>query len=64
MQDENKSIYEWIANIIDSCNNDFHFEAVDKLISLYEARTGDADMVLKLQELKQAKWFSIANILH
>lgn len=64
MQDENKSIFDWIANIIESCNNDFHFEAVEKLISLYESRTNDADMVLKLRELKQLKWFAITNILH
>ena len=25
-----------ILNIINSCNNDFHFESVDKLIELFE----------------------------
>ena len=31
----NKDVFEWIVKIIDTCNNDFHFEGVDNLINLY-----------------------------
>ena len=34
---------EWIENIIQSCTDDFHFEAIDKLIELYHERTKNED---------------------
>ena len=59
----NESIYEWIAKIIDTCNNEFHFQAVDKLISLYYEREKDEEKVLELEFKKARKWNEMHNII-
>jgi hypothetical protein len=61
---ENKyNIYDWIAKIIETCNNAFHFESVDKLIDLFESRFSDFELGndLKLQRIR--KWNEIHNVL-
>lgn len=34
----NTNIKEWIIKIIESCKDDFQFEAVDRLIALHQER--------------------------
>ena len=55
--------YTWVYNIIESCNNDFHFDCADALISLYNNKYGDSDRVLGLRLLRQNKWNSVHTIL-
>jgi hypothetical protein len=55
--------FTWTANIIKSCNNDFHFDCADVLISLFKTKFGDNDLVLQLKELREDKWVSIHGIL-
>ena len=55
--------YTWVYNIIESCNNDFHFDCADALISLYNNKYGDTDRVLGLRILRQNKWNSVHTIL-
>lgn len=54
---------QWISTIIDSCTDDFHFEAVDKLIELYyeKDKTPEPNDQLKLKRAK--KWNEIHAIL-
>jgi hypothetical protein len=58
-----KDTYTWIYNIIDSCNNDFHFDCADALISLFSVKYADADMVSGLQLLRQNRWNDVHTIL-
>lgn len=58
-----KDTYTWIYNIIDSCNNDFHFDCADALISLFNVKYADADMVSGLQLLRQNRWNDVHTIL-
>lgn len=60
---EQQSLYNWIMNIIDSCNNDFHFEAADKLIELFEQRVKNQDLVICLKQQRERHWNSIHSIL-
>jgi hypothetical protein len=55
--------YTWVYNIIESCNNDFHFDCADALISLYDIKYGDTDRVLGLKSLRQNKWNAVHTIL-
>lgn len=55
--------FTWTYNIIKSCNNDFHFDCADVLISLFKVKYGDSDMVLQLRQLRENKWVSIHGIL-
>ncbi|MEJ7625534.1 MAG: hypothetical protein WKF35_01630 [Ferruginibacter sp.] len=55
--------FTWTYNVIKSCNNDFHFDCADVLISLFKVKYGDSDMVLQLKELRENKWVSIHSIL-
>jgi hypothetical protein len=55
--------FTWTYNIIKSCNNDFHFDCADVLISLFKVKYGDSDMVLQLKQLRENKWVSIHGIL-
>jgi hypothetical protein len=60
---ENNKIYEWIGNIINSCRDDFHFEAVDNLIELFLEREKDEELYLQLKGLRKKKWNEIHYIL-
>jgi hypothetical protein len=55
--------YTWVYNIIESCNNDFHFDGADVLISLFSDRYRDADKVSGLRLLRQNKWNAVHTIL-
>lgn len=60
---QNDSIYEWVARIIATSNNSFHFDAVDKLIDLYYERERDEAKHTELKLLKKHRWDEIHNIL-
>ena len=59
----NDSIYDWVARIIATSTNPFHFDAVDKLIDLYYEREKDEDKHVDLLLLKKSRWEEIHNIL-
>ena len=58
-----EDIFQWIVNIIQTCNNDFHFDSVDKLIELYLQREKDEQQYIALKLLRKAKWDEIHNVL-
>ena len=59
----NRDKFEWISKIIDTCTNDFHFEAVDRLIILlYEIEKDDSQKT-ELENLRIKKWNEIHVIL-
>jgi hypothetical protein len=62
MQQQN-SIYDWVARIIATSNNSFHFDAVDKLIDLYFERERDEAKHVELKILKKIRWDEVHNIL-
>lgn len=55
--------YNWIMGIIDSCRHDFHFEGVDRLIELFNARHQHDALHTSLLQLRAARWNSIHSIL-
>ena len=59
----NKDVFEWIVKIIDTCNNDFHFEGVDNLINLYYEKEKNEDLKIELHLLRNKKWNEIHDIL-
>lgn len=61
--EKDRDLYEWIVKIIDTCNHDFHFEAVDNLINLYYERVKDERKKVDLEFLRQDKWNQIHFIL-
>ena len=63
MKMDKETIFEWIVKVIATCNNDFHFEGVDRLIELFNERYNDADDTLRLQLLKVRRWNEIHVIL-
>jgi hypothetical protein len=56
-------IYNWLLKIIETCNNDFHFEAVDKLIELFYEKEKDESLVDDLKLARIKKWNEIHLIL-
>jgi hypothetical protein len=52
---KSQEIFDWIAKIIATCNNDFHFDAIDVIETF-----GDENMKT---DLKLAKWNEIHLIL-
>ena len=56
--------YNWIQNIIDSAAHDFHFEGVDRLIELFEAKYNDAALTICLLEQRQIHWNNIHSIIN
>lgn len=55
--------FTWTYNVIRSCNNDYHFEAADALISLFETKYGNSELAFQLRQLRENKWASIHGIL-
>lgn len=60
---DKQNIYDWIKKIIETCNNDFHFESVDRLIELFYEKYLDGEMRSELNIVRQNKWNEIHNIL-
>jgi len=58
-----EATYTWVYNIIESCNNDFHFDCADVLISLFSIKYGDIEKVSGLKLVRQNKWNSVHSIL-
>jgi len=56
-------LFNWLSAIIDSCTDDFHFEAIDKLIELYSEKVKDQDLVTDLKNLRSKKWNDIHGIV-
>ena len=56
-------IYNWLLKIIETCNNDFHFEAVDKLIELFFEKEKDQLLTDDLKLARIQKWNEIHHIL-
>jgi len=55
--------FTWTYNVIRSCNNDFHFDCADVLISLFKVKYGESEMFHQLNELRADKWIAIHGIL-
>lgn len=49
---EKQQNYNWIMLIIDSCNNDFQFICVDKLIELFYQKHNDDELTYFLKMLR------------
>jgi hypothetical protein len=57
------NIKDWILKIIDSCTDDFQFEAVDKLIDLYYEKYKNEEDFLELSLARAKKWNDIHLII-
>ncbi|MDP4282949.1 MAG: hypothetical protein Q8891_00880 [Bacteroidota bacterium] len=55
--------YLWVYNIIESCNNDFHFGCADILISLFVNKYKEADRVSALKLIREDKWNAVHSVL-
>jgi len=55
--------FTWITNIIDSWNNEFHFNCADVLISLFKMKYDNEEYNLHLHDLRNNKWNAIQGIL-
>ena len=56
-------MFYWIAKIIDTCNNDFHFEAIDNLIEIHYKNFKNEEHKTDLELLRTKKWNEIHVIL-
>jgi hypothetical protein len=63
MDSKAKDMFLWVAKIIDTCNNDFHFEAIDNLIEIHFKNFKDKKLKLDLELLRAQKWNEIHVIL-
>lgn len=60
-----QEIYKWLICIIDTVNNDYHFEGVDNLIELFAKRfPGNENLIICLKQARQDKWNDIHHILN
>ena len=65
MMEKIEKAYEWITRIIPSCNNQFHFDGVDKLIELFSTNfPEEEEKITELKMLRHDKWNEVHNILY
>jgi hypothetical protein len=62
--EQQDTAYDWVARIIATSNNSFHFDAVDRLIDLYYEREKDEVKQTELKMLKKIRWDDIHTILN
>ena len=55
--------YNWVQSIIDSCNNDFHFDTVDAMIELYLTKHNDVNLKDLLLDQRNKHWIKIHGII-
>lgn len=55
--------HNWIMAIIDSCNNTFHFECVDRLIDLYAEKHNNAMLSLALLKQREVHFNNVHSII-
>ncbi|MEO6583767.1 MAG: hypothetical protein ABIO05_05555 [Ferruginibacter sp.] len=55
--------FTWTYNVIRSCNNDFHFDCADILISLFKVKYGDSELFDELKTLRENRWIAVHAIL-
>lgn len=56
--------FEWVRAIIQSGNNDFHFEAIDNLITLFISKYPDANnQEIELIAVRWETWNKIHGVL-
>jgi hypothetical protein len=60
---KNNEKFIWIKKIIETCTNDFHFMAVDKLIELFYELDKDDSLKEELIATRNKKWNKIHFIL-
>lgn len=58
-----RELFDWICTIIKSCTDEFHFEAVDKLIELFLEKTKDKELAEQLKLQRAIKWNEIHGIV-
>lgn len=58
-----RHLFYWVKDIIESCTDDFHFEAIDKLIDLFDEKTKEKDLTIELRLLRSKKWNDIHGIV-
>lgn len=56
--------FDWIAKIIESCTDSFHFQGVEKLIDLFSEQEKDEELTSHLKLLTQEKFLDVHNILY
>lgn len=56
--------YEWICRIIETCNNQFHFDGIDRLIELFGENFKDENKVVLLKNIRNQKFAEVHNILY
>lgn len=64
MKKEQQECYVWIQNIIDSCNNTFHFDGAKNLIVLYSEKFKDPNTTAELMLQYGRHFNNIHNILN
>jgi hypothetical protein len=57
------NIKSWVMKIIDSCKDDFQFEAVDRLIALHYEKFKNEEEFLELSVTRARKWNDIHGII-
>ena len=55
--------FDWILKIINSCKNDFHFEAVKILIDLFNTKHKNSAFTWGLKEAQTKRWNEIHGIV-
>jgi hypothetical protein len=51
--------FGWIRKIISTCSSEFHFIAVDKIISLFYEKYLDGQLRTDLSKMRDRKWDEI-----
>lgn len=58
-----QEVFNWIVKIIETCNNDFHFEGIDKLIDLFYDKYKNDKLTDELKLARIRMWNKIHDIL-
>jgi hypothetical protein len=51
-----EDVFQWVWNIISSCNTIDQYRATSKLIKLFQAQYNDRDLIIMLKNRRMMMW--------
>jgi hypothetical protein len=51
-----EDVFQWVWNIISSCNTIDQYSATSKLIKLFQAQYNDRDLIIMLKNRRMMMW--------
>ena len=64
MNNDIDEVFDWIVRIVETCQNDFHFDCADKLIELFYIRFNNESRRDDILQVRNMRYYFLNNIVY